>query len=98
MNSSIIRRIRGCRNFYQRFYNAEWKKEIYDVNAFSRCAVRKILHDMFLFYFKLYFATTVPFDQMVGNDDLGCGEIWIFYVVDDLGGSFTSKLTGSDVN
>ena len=31
---------------------------------------------------------------MVGNDDLGCGEIWIFYVVDDLGG----KLTGSDVN
>ena len=25
------------------------KKEIYDVNAFSRCAVRKILHDMFLF-------------------------------------------------
>ena len=52
----------------------------------------------FLFYFKLYFATTVPFDQMVGNDDLGCGEIWIFYVVDDLGGSFTSKLTGSDVN
>lgn len=52
----------------------------------------------FLFYFKLYFATTVSFDQMVGNDDLGCGEIWIFYVVDDLGGSFTSKLTGSDVN
>lgn len=98
MNSSTIQRIRGCRNFYQRFYNTEWKKEICHVNAFSRCAVRKILHDMFPFYFKLYFATTVPFDQMVGNDDLGCGEIWIFYVVDDLGGSFTSKLTGSDVN
>ena len=52
----------------------------------------------FRFYFKLYFATTVPFDQMVVNVDLGCGVIWMFYVVDDLGGSFTSKLTGSDVN
>ena len=52
----------------------------------------------FLFYFKLYFATTVPFDQMVGNDDLGCGEIWIFYVVDDLGGGFTSELACSDVD
>lgn len=26
MNSSTIQRIRGCRNFYQRFYNTEWKK------------------------------------------------------------------------
>ena len=52
----------------------------------------------FLFYFKLYFATAVPFDQMVGNDDLGCKEVWIFYMVDDLGSGFTSKLTGSDVN
>lgn len=48
--------------------------------------------------YKLYFATAVPFDQMVGNDDLGCREVWIFYMVDDLGSSFTSKLTGSDVN
>ena len=55
MNSSTIPRIRGCRNFYQRFYNAEWKKEIYDVNAFSRCAVRKILHDMFPFLFQTIF-------------------------------------------
>lgn len=55
MNSSTIPRIRGCRNFYQRFYNAEWKKEIYDVNAFSRCAVRKVLHDMFPFLFQTIF-------------------------------------------
>ena len=60
MNSSTIPRIRGCKNFYQRFYNAEWKKEIYDVNAFSRCAVRKILHDMFPFLFQTIFCNNCP--------------------------------------
>lgn len=60
MNSSIIQRILGCRNFYQRFYNAEWKKEIYDVNAFYRCAVRKILHDMFPFLFRTIFCNSCP--------------------------------------
>ena len=60
MNSSIIRRIRGCRNFYQRFYNTEWKKEIYHVNVFSRCAVRKILHDMFPFLFQTILCNNCP--------------------------------------
>lgn len=61
MNSSTIQRIRGCRNFYQRFYNTEWKKkEIYHVNAFSRCAVRKILHDMFPFLFQTILCNNCP--------------------------------------
>lgn len=60
MNSSIIRRIPGCRNFYQKFYNTEWKKEIYHVNAFSRCAVRKILHGMFPFLFQTILCNNFP--------------------------------------
>lgn len=36
------------------------KKEIYDVNAFSRCAVRKILHDMFPFLFQTIFCNNCP--------------------------------------
>ena len=82
------------------------EKEIYNVNVFVCYAENLItLYISFLCFmmynkisYRLYFTTAVPFDQVVRNDDLGCGEIWIFYVVDDLGGSFTSKLTGSDVN
>jgi len=60
MNSSTIQRIRGCRNFYQRFYNTMEKKEICHVNAFSRCAVRQISHDMFPFLFQTILCNNCP--------------------------------------
>ena len=65
------------------------EKEIYNVNVFV-CYAENLI--------TLYFTTAVPFDQVVRNNDLGCKEIWIFYVVDDLGGGFTSELACSDVD
>ncbi len=53
MNSSTIQRICGCRNFYQRFYNTEWKKGNISCKCFlPLCGKKKILHGIFfLFYY-----------------------------------------------
>lgn len=61
MNSSTIQRIRGCRNFYQRFYNTEWKKkEIYHVISFLPHSGRKHLHDIFPFLFQTILCNNCP--------------------------------------
>ena len=46
--------------FIKDFIIQNGKKEIYHVNTFSRCAVRKILHDMFPFLFQTILCNNCP--------------------------------------